>query len=230
MLEIRWKLKHVVLILILTLVLVNGMNLLLGSLPLPGLKSFGARVIFLTFFQDILLLALVLWVVEKNRGHLSDLGLTVKNWGKAFKWGVFGGFLILIAVVVVGAFSFKILKVNPPPQTFEKLLTLAKTPTEKNLLVFLGVFLGPFAEELFFRGFSYPILKKYMGVVGGIAVSSLLFGAMHFDPYRFLPLSIGGAILAYLYEKTGTLLSPFVAHATWNGIMTWFVMGKMFFY
>jgi len=228
--EIQWKLKHVVLILILTLFLVNVMNGLLGILPLPGLKNSGAKMIFLTFFQDLLLLTLVLWVVEKNRGRLKDLGLTVKNWSRTVKWGVFGGFLVLITVIAAGAFSFKILKVNPPPQTFEKLLTMAKTPVEKNLLIFLGVFFGPFAEELFFRGFSYPVLKRYLGVIGGILGSALLFGAMHFDPYRLVPLSLGGVILAYIYEKTGSIVSSYIAHATWNGIMTWFVMGKMFFY
>ncbi|MFZ5640982.1 MAG: type II CAAX prenyl endopeptidase Rce1 family protein [Bacillota bacterium] len=32
------------------------------------------------------------------------------------------------------------------------------------------------------------------------------------------PITIGGAMLAYLYHKTGSLVTSVIAHSTWNGI------------
>jgi hypothetical protein len=71
------------------------------------------------------------------------------------------------------------------------------------------------AEEAFFRGALQPLL----GWVG----ASLLFGLAHFAPRReLLPWTgfsiAAGFLLGGLFEATGNLVAPVVAHAAINAV------------
>lgn len=71
------------------------------------------------------------------------------------------------------------------------------------------------AEEMFFRGALQPRV--------GLVLASLLFGIVHFVPRRdFLPWTgfalCAGFVFGALYDATGNLLAPVVAHAVVNGI------------
>jgi membrane protease YdiL (CAAX protease family) len=83
--------------------------------------------------------------------------------------------------------------------------------------------LGPFAEELFFRGLCYSLLRAHTGVWVAVALSSLFFGASHLLSAGALGVvlvpAVGGVVLALLYEFTGSLLAPFVLHALANFIL-----------
>ena len=71
------------------------------------------------------------------------------------------------------------------------------------------------AEEAFFRGALQPQV--------GLLAASLLFGAAHFVPRRELIPWTGfsiaaGLLLGWLFDATGNLLAPVVAHAVINGV------------
>lgn len=71
------------------------------------------------------------------------------------------------------------------------------------------------AEEAFFRGALQP--------VAGLWLASLLFALAHFVPRRELWLwsvfsGAAGLLLGGLYEATGNLLAPTVAHVVVNGV------------
>jgi len=70
-------------------------------------------------------------------------------------------------------------------------------------------------EEAFFRGALQP--------VAGLALTTLLFALAHFVPRRELLLwsvfsAVAGLLLGGLYEGTGNLLAPTVAHVVVNGV------------
>lgn len=71
------------------------------------------------------------------------------------------------------------------------------------------------AEEMFFRGALQPRV--------GLVLASLIFGVVHFVPRReFLPWT-GFALAAgfgfgVLYDATGNLLAPVIAHTVVNGV------------
>ena len=78
-------------------------------------------------------------------------------------------------------------------------------------------------EELFFRGALQPRV--------GWAVASLLFGVVHFVPRRdMLPWTgfalLMGGVLGGLYQWTGNLLAPIVAHAAINGLNLPFLVNR----
>ena len=47
-------------------------------------------------------------------------------------------------------------------------------------------------------------------------MSALLFASVHLYLINFLPIFLIGVLLARLYERTGSLAAPIVAHATAN--------------
>lgn len=83
--------------------------------------------------------------------------------------------------------------------------------------------LGPFVEEIFFRGLCYTLIRAHTGVWVSVSLSACLFGASHFLSTGALgvvlvPL-VGGIVLALLYELTESLLAPFILHAVGNFII-----------
>lgn len=103
-------------------------------------------------------------------------------------------------------------------QAMERLLN-PESPFYLGLIVLLAVGLAPVVEEVFFRGYAYAVLKHH---VGGHAIwlSGLLFAGVHMYVINFLPLFVLGMVLARLYERTGSLAVPIIAHATVNGMIT----------
>jgi membrane protease YdiL (CAAX protease family) len=80
-------------------------------------------------------------------------------------------------------------------------------------LALLAVLSGV-GEEALFRGALQPLV--------GLVVASLLFGLVHIGPdRRYLAWTasaiVAGFVLGILYEATGGILAPAVAHALHNG-------------
>ena len=88
-------------------------------------------------------------------------------------------------------------------------------------LVALGaVVFAPVGEEIFFRGFFYRALRNRVSVLGAVAVSSALFGLMHWwllDPISTVfPRVAAGVLFALLYERTDSLYPGICTHAYLN--------------
>ena len=84
--------------------------------------------------------------------------------------------------------------------------------------LFAAVFIAPFCEEVFFRGFVFPGLRRAMPVGWAIVLSSLLFAVAHADPGSFAVLFIIGLALAFLRWRTGSIWPGMILHMLNNGI------------
>lgn len=107
-------------------------------------------------------------------------------------------------------------------------------------MVTVVVILGPAVEELVFRGaifnglyamgrafsarldLSGPPMKTVRRAWFVIAalLSSVFFAFLHYEPVILAALVVLAIALCWLFEKTGSLLPPFVAHATFNSFAT----------
>ena len=105
-------------------------------------------------------------------------------------------------------------------------------------IVLVVVLFGPAVEELVFRGVVFNGLYRlgalvYTRSVGaehskgppGKAIfissalaSSVLFALLHLEPVLLPVLLILAITLCALFQRTGSLLPPFVAHATFNSV------------
>lgn len=82
----------------------------------------------------------------------------------------------------------------------------------------LAVVVAPVTEEVIFRGFLYGVLRRPFGAMAAMGATALLFAAVHGNlpavPAYFL-LAVG---LTLAYERTGSLWTPILMHAIFNGI------------
>jgi membrane protease YdiL (CAAX protease family) len=76
--------------------------------------------------------------------------------------------------------------------------------------------MAPFLEELLFRGYFYPTLKRYIGPIASAIVVSLLFAGFHANLAALPALFVLAICLTVAYEWTGSLLVPMTMHALFN--------------
>ncbi len=78
------------------------------------------------------------------------------------------------------------------------------------------VLITPIAEEVFFRAASYGIMRRRMSVWAAVAVSAVFFGVAHGNVVSFVFTSLLGAVLALIFEKSGSVFAPIAVHASFN--------------
>jgi len=223
--DIRWGLVEAFLVLIVTFLVVQsypwwGPQVLAylvyrGLVPatLAGEFVFTYLIQFAAMVGSVLFLALVV-----RRSSLSHLGLKRTTRTQLIRWGIGGGFMLFALILVMGLVLEKVFP-QMPPQAFEWVLRQVSSTKEFVVLLVIVSVIAPLAEELYFRGFVYPVFRRYTGVTAGIILSGVFFGAAHFDVWRFIPLSLGGALLALVYEKSGSIFPCWLTHGLWNGFM-----------
>ena len=85
------------------------------------------------------------------------------------------------------------------------------------LILFTGCLLGPFVEEMVFRGaMTGSLLAKRYNIIVTLAVPSLLFAAVHLIPELTSFYFTYGLITGWFAVRTGSLWPPIVLHATNN--------------
>jgi len=107
-------------------------------------------------------------------------------------------------------------------------LTNPQTPqATRLLLVAYAAFGAPLTEEVLIRGLLYGGLRRHCSWPAAVLISSAVFGMLHFDGYRFLPLAALGILLAVLRERTRSLTVPVCVHALHNSLMLVILYGAV---
>lgn len=198
---------------------IMGVNVIAALLPVTTMLSeeqyylYGFGVQFLATILFVYLFAVLF-----HKGRWSDLGIRRASFGNLWRYGILGGFL-LVTVVLLMSIMLQYFQPDLQPQYIEEMMRSASRLPEFLVLMAAAVILAPIAEEIFYRGMIYPLFKKYLGTVWGALAAGLIFGLAHWDLWRTLPLALGGAVLCYIYEKSGSILVSMVAHGIWNGVM-----------
>jgi len=128
----------------------------------------------------------------------------------------------LLALGVATLFVLSLLQsVLPMPKDtpFEHLFD---RPRDAYLLSIIAVTLGPLMEELFFRGFLYPVLARRMGVVFGVILTAAPFGLIHLPQYGWawgagLVIFLVGVVCGAVRAATGSVGASFLVHVGYNG-------------
>lgn len=82
--------------------------------------------------------------------------------------------------------------------------------------LFLSVAVAPLAEELFYRVFTYGMLRRYVGVWPAAILSSFLFGGGHFTLGHLVTGGLFGMLMAMVYEYTGRWWASVFCHFVYN--------------
>ncbi len=174
---------------------------------------------FIADYRDILiyvLWAVVVSIVFKYRlKDYTSIGITSGN--------ILSNIIYVLAIILLYlsikssvALIFKL----PLVSIIEK---VQLEYSSKPLAVFLfhagiSLTIAPVIEEVIFRGFFYPPIRKKFGVFWGIIVSALIFSVWHVGASLrgIVNLFIIGIIFAYLYERSSSLIPSIIAHIVFN--------------
>jgi membrane protease YdiL (CAAX protease family) len=81
----------------------------------------------------------------------------------------------------------------------------------------LVILIGPFAEEVFFRGLGVRALSIF-GTVAAVVVSGVVFGLAHGILGALLPLAVFGIGLGWVRARSGSVWPCVIAHTAYNGL------------
>jgi membrane protease YdiL (CAAX protease family) len=97
------------------------------------------------------------------------------------------------------------------------------------MAILTHVLLGPFLEEIIYRGLLLQLARRYMPSWAAVLLSSGVFAATHFPGGLGLmvPVFVMGCVLGWLVVRTNSLYTSFLCHATFN-LTAGFVVAPMF--
>ncbi len=184
--------------------------------PHESLADVSKKPILLIVSQILIYIPVAVCMVMLVEGkyHVGFWRAIQWNWPRA-EW----------RLMALGAAMFFVLSLLqnllPMPQDtpFEHLFD---RPRDAYLLSLIAVTLGPLMEELFFRGFLYPVLARRMGVAWGIALTALPFGLIHLPQYGWawgaaLVIFLVGVVCGTVRAVTRSVGASFLVHAGFNG-------------
>jgi membrane protease YdiL (CAAX protease family) len=188
-----------------------------GAKDLPVINAEG--VIISIGFQ--LFTAFIVIAVMVNRQNpVLWLGLAWKKWPLVIMiapisvvsmWALFAGLYELGYMDLMDRLGVE--KVQQTVTIFQE---------EKDIVVLVlmaiaAALVAPVCEEIVFRGYLYPVAKKFSGPWVAALCTALIFSAAHGSFSALLPLFAFGLLLVALYEFTGSLWAPMAVHFLFNG-------------
>jgi uncharacterized protein len=130
--------------------------------------------------------------------------------------------LVMVGVIlsVVTVLLEQLLRTPNVPTPFEKLLVDAPS---RILIAVFGVTFAPAFEELLFRGLLQPVLIEATGVLPGILITSVAFGAVHLSQNAFIwqsgvLIALVGFVLGTVRHISGSTRASAIVHAAYNSL------------
>jgi len=142
--------------------------------------------------------------------------------GIRWNWpGIAGVSLMGLGVVMLGLDFLGRFLPMPKETPFDQFFA---RPSDAYLTAVFAVTLGPLMEELFFRGFLYPVVARRLGAICGILLTALPFGLIHFFQYgrswgAVLIIFLVGIVLTTVRAATKSVASSFLTHVGYNGTL-----------
>ena len=212
-----------------------GLIVLMGALALltPAWSSSTEGLLFMQGFQTIALFGVTafvgVWYTEDREDPIEKMllkkGLTLKQGVIAILFAVAA--LPMISLLAewnkgmeLPQFLASMEEMMREMEESSKVLTERFLNTTSEWMLFVNLLvmalLPAVCEEMMFRGWLQRALGQSVDYHTAIWVSAIVFSAIHFQFYGFIPRMLIGAALGYLYYYTGSLWAPIVAHFTNN--------------
>ncbi len=165
----------------------------------------------------LLILGYMYVLVTRERGRPDFLAAIHWNWPSNVGIYVLAGFVLSVSLQVIAHFL-------PIPKDLP-IDSFFKTPAEAWALGLLSVTLAPLMEELFFRGFLYPVLARGIGVPFAVFLTALAFALLHGAQLMFswgpvLVIFLVGLVLTMVRAKTNSVAAGVLMHMAYNGTIT----------
>jgi membrane protease YdiL (CAAX protease family) len=162
----------------------------------------------------LVVLALMMRLASAHGGSAT----TALRWNWPKNWPAFLGYGVMLSIILqLVAHLLPMPKTLPIDEFFQ-------TPREAWLLSTFGITFAPLLEELFFRGFLYPVLARRFSVATGILVTGLAFGAIHGAQLKYswgpvLVIVLVGIMLTAVRAASKSVASTFLMHVGYNSTL-----------
>jgi uncharacterized protein len=167
----------------------------------------------------LLILAYMYVLVTRERARPDFLAAIHWNWpsSSALAICLMAGILLSVSLQILAHFL-------PIPKDLP-IDTFFRTPAEAWALGLLSITLAPLMEELFFRGFLYPVLARGLGLPLAVFLTALAFAALHGSQLMFswgpvLVIFLVGLVLTLVRAKTNSVAAGVIIHTAYNGTIT----------
>jgi uncharacterized protein len=165
----------------------------------------------------LLILAYMYVLVTRERGCPDFLTAIHWNFPSNIAIYVFAGFALSLGLQGL-AHLLPIPKELPIDSFF-------RTPAEAWALGILSITLAPLMEELFFRGFLYPVLARGIGVPLAVFLTAIAFALLHGAQLGFswgpvLVIFLVGLVLTIVRATKNSVAAGVILHMAYNGTIT----------
>ncbi len=186
----------------------------------PGEGWGWLRVVISTLSLQVGALVVVhMGIREEGVGWGEAFGLCGSRLRRAAVLGLVAGVMVLPLAWMMSYGTGEVMRwlsVEPETQVVVETLQSLGGGGVYLLIGLIAVTTAPLAEEVLFRGILYAFLRRRVGMGWGMWVSAGVFGLIHMNAMTFPSLVLLGVLLVWLYELTGSLVAPVVAHAVFN--------------
>ena len=201
---------------ILSLVGVATQRLLYPKVPILEVMVYPLVTVLGQVLAYLLILAFMVSIVK--RAPSRDFWQAIRwNWPKNWSTYLLTGVALSLALQGV-AHYLPIPKQLPMDQFF-------RTPSEAWALSLFGLTLAPLLEELFFRGFLYPVFARRLGVAIAVLTTAAGFSFIHAPQLGrawgpVLVIFMVGLALTITRALTKSVAAGLIMHVAYNGTLS----------
>lgn len=137
------------------------------------------------------------------------------RWPAGATWLKFaaGGIALAAAIQIISRFV-------PVPQSLP-IDEYLRNSTSAWLLAGFGILIAPPVEELFYRGFLYPVLARHLGMAAAVVLTSIPFALMHAQQLAaawapLFMLFLVSVALTIIRAKSGSVAASVLVHMAYN--------------
>ncbi len=197
-----------------------GLKALLAELA-PGQQRFASFLMSTASFQLAGLLLVHSFLKAHEAGWREFLGVADNRFQHAIAISV--GVAVLAVPLALGLNSLSEwiltqIQGGAAMQPTMQALEATEGALQRGIFAFAAIILAPLIEETLFRGILYRTGQQLGYPRLALFGSSLLFAVIHASLLTLLPLTVLAIIFARLYDYTGRLIAPIVAHSLFNSI------------
>lgn len=163
-----------------------------------------------------IVVAIFMVLLVEGKYHLRFWHAIGWNWPRNKSFMLLGLGVFTVSLDLLSHF-LPMPKTTPFEQFFAR-------PMDAYLISIFAITLGPLMEELFFRGFLYPVLARRMNVFWAVILTALPFGLIHSMQYgnawsAVLVVFLVGVVLTTVRAVTKSVAASFLVHVGYNGTL-----------
>ena len=135
-----------------------------------------------------------------------------------------GMFVAYISVFIGSIISNFLLSTGEPKkEDLQEIVQTLMTNDDISLKIAIAlsaIIFAPLIEEVIFRGYLYPVIKRFSHPIFSCVITSLLFAVIHSNLEGLMPLFLLAIVLTIFYEISKSIWVPILMHACFNGVNT----------